>query len=59
MASTPWNGNTSGVGGSKAKMPSMGDTDIFWNHTVCLQNPSTLTDKHTDKVRRVIKTELQ
>ena len=51
------------VGGSKAKMPSMGGggggMDIFWNHTICLQNPSILTDKHTDKVRRIIKTELQ
>ena len=31
------------VGGSKAKMPSMGGMDIFWNHTICLQNPSILT----------------
>ena len=42
------------VGGSKVKMPSIGGMDIIWNHTICLQNPSILTDKHTDKVRRII-----
>ena len=32
MASNPWNGNSRGWG-SKAKVPSVGGMDIFWNYT--------------------------
>ena len=33
MTSTPWNGNSRGMGGLKQKCPPRGGMDIFWNYT--------------------------
>ena len=33
ITSIPWKGNSRGWG-SKTKVPSVGDMDIFWNHTL-------------------------
>jgi len=41
LTSTPWN-----VGGSKAKVPSAGVIDIFWNYTICPFSTTCDPDYH-------------